>query len=487
MPHSKQEKQRVTTGVPGFDTVLNGGFLKGGAYIVMGHPGSGKTILGNQIAFHHCINGGKTVFVTLLAESHARMLLHLQDMTFFNEDVIGDCLVYLSFYSTMEEEGLGGLLKVLLKTIQEEKASLLVIDGLVSASVAARTPTDFKKFIHGLQVGVEALDCTAVLLTSPSQAGLPNTEHTMVDGVIELSDQLVSLRPLRELAVIKFRGSASFRGRHTMDISEDGITVYPRIETQYAVSATTSPDTHKARTAFGVPSLDKLLHGGLAGGTTTVVLGAAGTGKTLLGVHFLAAGAAKGEMSFGFSFSEPPERLRQKAEGISLAIEPYLEQGKLLLRCQSPLVGSIDSMGNEILETVRRLGVKRIFLDGIDGFQRANLQPPRLQRFVTALTNELVARGCSTMWSHELGHIGSSVLQLPREQLPATIDNLLAIQHVQVDSQLIRILSVLKEFDKTPDRSLREFHISDAGFEVSLSERSTEAIRRTAHQGENDG
>ena len=476
-----QEKIRVTTGIPGLDTVLNGGLLKGGTYIIMGHPGAGKTIMGNQMAFHHVANGGKAVYVTLLAESHSRMLMHLEDMSFLDEDVIGEDLTYLSAYSILEDEGLTGLLNMLLKTLQYSQASLLVIDGLVSASVAAKTPTEFKKFIHGLQVRVESLDCTAVLLTSPGPPQSPNTEHTMVDGVVELTDELVSLRHLRELSVLKFRGSQNLRGKHTLDISDDGITIYPRIETRYAEMVSTA-DAQEERTAFGIESLDALLHGGLIGGSTTVIIGAPGTAKTLLGLHFLAEGASQGRPALGYSLSEQPRRLVEKARRISLDLQPHLDNGNLILRSQSPLSGSLDQMGNDILDTVEQVGAQRVFIDGIDGFQRVNLQPPRLQRFVTALADELTSRGCSVIFSHELGQVGTSALTLQREQLPATIDNMLAIQYVRVNNKLRRVLNVLKEYDHSQQDTVREFYISDHGIDVAPTGQSAEEILHVEKQ-----
>src|SRR6476659_5046186 len=110
-----QPLERVPTGITNLDLILNGGFLRGGVYMVVGAPGAGKTVLGNQLAFNHVARGGKVVFMTLLAETHARMLAHIQLMSFFDPAPIGGNLYYISGYSVLEQEGLAGLLTLIRK------------------------------------------------------------------------------------------------------------------------------------------------------------------------------------------------------------------------------------------------------------------------------------------------------------------------------------------------------------------------------------
>jgi circadian clock protein KaiC len=122
--------KRIPTGVPGLDAVLRGGFLRGGIFIIQGSPGAGKTILGNQICFHHVAKGGRALYVTLLAENHARMLLHIGQLGFFEEAAIPDRLYYVSAYRVLEQEGLPAVLNLLRREVQAREASILVLDGL---------------------------------------------------------------------------------------------------------------------------------------------------------------------------------------------------------------------------------------------------------------------------------------------------------------------------------------------------------------------
>jgi circadian clock protein KaiC len=182
--------ERLSSGVAGLDAILCGGFLRGGTYIVMGPPGAGKTILGNQICFHHVASGGKAIYITLLAESHARMLAHLGTLKFFDPAPIAASLTYVSGYRILEEQGLGGLLDLMRKLIREHRASLLVLDGLVSAEEFAQSELVFKKFIHELNMLVGLVGCTTFLLTNGTKRKVC-PEHTMVDGLIKLSDPLI--------------------------------------------------------------------------------------------------------------------------------------------------------------------------------------------------------------------------------------------------------------------------------------------------------
>ena len=190
---------------------------------MQGPPGAGKTILANQACFHHASTGGHAVYVTLLAESHSRMFGHLRRMAFFNEAAIPDHVYYIGGYSTLASEGLEGLVALIRGAIQKHKATLLIIDGLISAQESSRTDRDFKKFLVEIQTLADLTECTVMLLTNAERANGFFPEHTMVDGVLHLTDELSELRPLRHIRVLKLRGSAPLRGLHSVRITDKGI------------------------------------------------------------------------------------------------------------------------------------------------------------------------------------------------------------------------------------------------------------------------
>ena len=195
--------ERRPTGIEGLDRILEGGLLVAGVYIVQGPPGAGKTILANQTCFNHAATGGHAVYVTLLAESHSRMFAHLRRMAFFDESAIPDRVYYIGGYSALEADGLDALVTLIRGAIQKHKATLLVVDGLISAQESSPSDRDFKKFLHEIQTLADLTGCTVLLLTNAQRARASFPEHTMVDGVLHLTDELSELRPLRHIRVLE--------------------------------------------------------------------------------------------------------------------------------------------------------------------------------------------------------------------------------------------------------------------------------------------
>ena len=154
--------ERLHSAVPGLDLILGGGFFRSGVYIVQGLPGCGKTILANQICYGHVAEGGAAVYVTLLAESHARMIQHLSTLSFFDMKAFPDNLAYISAFHDLESGGLKGLMTVLRREMRTRKVGVLVLDGLVAASEAAPSDLDLKKFVHELQ-SIAVLDRKSVV------------------------------------------------------------------------------------------------------------------------------------------------------------------------------------------------------------------------------------------------------------------------------------------------------------------------------------
>src|SRR3978361_400596 len=239
-----QNIERLTSGVPGLDTILCGGFTKAGLHILLGPPGTGKTTLGNQVCYHHAVSGGRALYVTLLAESIDRMLLHLGTMRFFDGSRLPEQLSYISGLEALNNEGLPGLIALLRREVAAHKATILMLDGLVTAEDHATSATEFKKFIQELQAQAGLYGCTVFLLTSTKGQATP-PEHTMVDGIIELTNVRYGSRTEWGLFVNKLRGSNVLPCRHPFLITPDGLVVYPRIEA--AFHQTTRPDEVRVR------------------------------------------------------------------------------------------------------------------------------------------------------------------------------------------------------------------------------------------------
>jgi circadian clock protein KaiC len=466
--------ERVPTAIPGLDTVLRGGFLKAGIYIVRGDPGAGKTILGNQFCFNHAAAGHHAIYVTLLAETHDRMMQHMQTMSFFEPARIPDGLYYVNGFRVLEEDGIKGFINLLRHEIRTQNATLLVLDGLIAIEESSESDLDFKKFIHELQAHIAIEGCTALLLTN-DRRNTYHPEDTMVDGLIELHDVLFGTQAERELEVRKLRGTDALRGRHSFRITDGGIVVYPRIEALLARPSAVDqwPDE---RCATGVNQLDAMIGGGIPRSTTTLVLGASGSGKTSLGLHFLSRSSAQ-EPGLFFGFYETPLRLRVKAAGIGIKLDGLIEQGHLEILWHPPTEDILDALGNRLVEAVRRRRVKRLVIDGLLGFQEiAADRPHRIGRFLTALANELRVLNVTTVYTAETRNLIGGVIEGPTIGLSTIAENLILLRYVEIRSQLRRLISVVKVRDSDFDSSLREFHITANGIELAPTFDSAEAI-----------
>ncbi|HWB76100.1 MAG TPA: ATPase domain-containing protein, partial [Nannocystaceae bacterium] len=284
--------ERFVTGVDGLDAILRGGLARGGVYLVEGPAGVGKTILANQVAFHHASRGSTALYVTLLAETHARMVLHMRDMSFFDAALLPANVRYLSAFKPLEDEGLSGLLTLLRRSLVEHTPTLLVIDGLGSAEEVAQSHlpsvaradssslrevigiSQFKLFLNELQTIAGMTGCTVLMLSSAEQPLRYRPAHTMVDGIIDLSFDATDLRPVRHVQITKIRGVAQEVGRHVYTIDENGIHVYPRFETQVPDKRELVTQSHGATQpiAFGLPGLDEMIPEGLPSGSMTMLL-----------------------------------------------------------------------------------------------------------------------------------------------------------------------------------------------------------------------
>jgi circadian clock protein KaiC len=385
-------------------------------------------------------------------------------------DLVAKQLHYISGFKVLESEGLGGLLRLIRETVTPKKASLLVMDGLGCAPTEL-PDQEYRKFIHELQALAALSDCTVLMLVNGN--GQTRAEETIVDGIIELRDEVHMLRPLRHLQIKKLRGADPVRGRHTLNISRDGVSVLPRIEAQLLrlpEEARLGPGTE--RVDFGIAGLDAMLEGGLPSCSTTMLLGPTGTGKTILSLQFLAAGAAKGERGMFFGFYERPYTLIEKSRRIGLGLYEA-ERGGLVRFAWEPFgEASIDVLGERLLRLIREHRPDRLCIDGMQGFQQAVDFPERLRAVLSAIVDDLVAQHITSLYTVETPSLFDPLIQLPVDGISAVTHNMLLLRHVEVDGQMHKAINVLKLRDSGFDTAMREFRVTDTGIRVEPAEPS---------------
>lgn len=454
---------RVPTGVPGLDTILGGGFLQGGVYIIQGTPGTGKTTLANQIVFNHAAYGGQALYTTLLTEYHDRLMQHLGGMSFFDAARIPDQVSYLNGFGPLRRDGYQALRDLLRREVMKHKATILILDGFATAQHKEVEEQDLNEFIHELQGIAIATDCTMFLLsTALGTQEMP--EYPIVDGIVELSDQLLGWSSESTLQVLKLRGTSYLRGRHAFRITGNGLLVYPRIEALLARPSRQEPDA-RGTVPSGIGRLDTMLGGGLSAASTTMVMGPSGVGKTTLGLQFLSQ-CSNGEPGLLFGFYETPARLRVKVDRVCQPLGALLDSGLVEALWQPPTDGLLDAYGERLLENVRRRGVQRLVIDGLGAFQSAAADPVRLNQYLAALMNELRALGVTTVYTFTVPDMTGPYIREPVRDLTVPSDNLILMRYVEMGSRLHRLISVLKVSNSDFDPSLYEYVTTGQGLRI---------------------
>ena len=275
-------------------------------------------------------------------------------------------------------------------------------------------------------------------------------------------------RPSVKSRSASFGAVRPLEGRHRYAITAEGIVVHPRLEARVTPSAaeTLAPRT---RQGFGVANLDTMLGGGLLSGTTTILQGTPGSGKTLLGLHFLAAGAmpphpeTAPESALYFGFHETPPRIISAAQQVGLALQPAIDAGHLALLWKPGLVAEPDALADRLLDAVERRGVRRLFIDGFEGFWAAAVEKERMSLFFIALVNALRVRHVTTLVSVEMREIVGGTVRVPTPGVAAVVDNLMLLRAVELRSQLYRLLSIVKERETAADSDHPRVHDFSAG------------------------
>ena len=462
---------RIESGIPGLDRLLNGGLVAGSSYIVQGRPGSGKTIFANQIAFHHAARGGRVLVVTLLSETHERLFQFLSTLSFFERERIGNEMQFVSAFDTLQSEGLDEVVKLLRREISRQKASFLVVDGVLNARSRAETPIDTKKFIAELQGHAAFAGCTVLFLTSAKlDDGSP--EHTMVDGVIELGDDIAGARSVRRLHLRKTRGSSALSGLHEYEITENGVVIHPRLEAVLAHPSTAETLVDE-QLRTGTADLDRVLYGGLYASSNTMLVGPSGSGKTSIGLSFLSQSTVE-EPGLHFGFFETQGRLIRKAKAFGLDLQGQIETGAIQMLWHPTTERLLDALGHRLLDAVRRGKVRRVVIDSLGAMARAAVRRERIAEFFTALTNELRVMEVTVVASWEADNMFDTAAQMPPLELSSIFDTLILLRFAEDQAALRRILSVIKVRDGQYDPSLQELVFTANGLRLIGTSRRAE-------------
>lgn len=488
---------RDATGVPHLDEVLGGGLRRGALVLIMGLPGSGKTTLASQIACAAARNGKTALILTALSESTAKLIVHLRSFSFFDPELIGGPIQFLSLQGTLSQ-GLPATATAILAAARRIRADVVVLDGFRGMRSVDTDPQAAREFLYTVRTTLSTLGATTIIAseTDPRDpAFFPET--TTADVILGLHYSLLGARQFRGIEVIKARTTAPLPGQHALTLSSDGVTVYPQFEERVAASlrgadaetqgaaqrtgrAMTRPSASRERATFGLTQLDAMLSGGIPRATCTLLAGSLGTGKTLLAIYFAMAGVRAGERVVFLGFRESREQLLQAAEPFAIGAEldrALRPAGGLTFLEVPPIRVNADILADRLLRELDRTGAQRLVIDSIAEVERAILRsvdPQRLEDYLAALLETLRLRQVTGLLVKESDKALAATLDFSSDALSVLAENVLLMRQTPYQGQLHRILSILKLRFSDHDSRLREFRIAaPEGLEVLKASESS--------------
>ena len=380
----KSQLARLSTGVRNLDEILSGGMPIGSLTVFAGTPGSGKTILSQQIAFQNANQESKAIFFQTLSEPTAKTLKYLRQFDFFDQKKIDDGYIeFIDLGDILRMDGLEKAIALLMTHVKRFRPSFVVIDSFKVFEDLAKSQGELRKFTYEVAINLMAWDCTTLLLGEFSQEEVDtNPLFSIVDGVIRLKHYAESGEEQRFIQVSKMRGTNHSRDEHTFTINSAGLEIYaPR------VTIRRDPGTDRKmtgngpeRAALGIPTLDELLGEGIPWGSSVLVSGVAGSGKTILCLEFIYRGAVDfNEKGIFFSFEETPERLITAAHGMGWELKEQIEMGniEIVFVPQTEILIERDLL--MMKEKIEKMGAKRVAIDSVSVFVH-KIQSPQAVR-----------------------------------------------------------------------------------------------------------
>ncbi len=459
---------KLATGIQGLDDILQGGFTANRVYLVEGDPGAGKTTFALQFLMEGVRLGEAALYVTLSetkeeleasARSHGWSLdgIDIHELV-PAEDTLKPEAQYTIFHPSEIE--LSETTSAVLEEVERIDPKRVVFDSLSEIRLLAHDALRYRRQVLALKQYFIGRQCTVILLDDKTSNANDLQLQSIVHGVLSLEHLALEYgAERRRLRVIKLRGSRYRGGYHDFNIETGGVVVFPRL-----VAAEHRKEFAKGNATSDVPELDSLLGGGLARGSSTLIIGPAGSGKSTLGAQFAAASASRGEKSAVFIFDEITETYVGRAEGIGTDIQSHIDDNLITLKQIDPAELAPGEFADRVLRAVDRDGARLVIIDSLNGYLHAMPE----ERFLTIQMHELLTslnqRGVVTLLvlaQHGfLGDMGTPV------DVSYLADTVLLLRYFEAEGAVNRAVSVIKKRSGAHENTIREMKITSQGIRV---------------------
>jgi circadian clock protein KaiC len=451
----------IGTGVPGLDAALLGGLPRGNVTLLIGPVGSGKTTLGLQAICEGARLFGEPGLIVLFEVSPEKVTRDARRFGWDLEDFETKGLVKVIYITRQAfEDEIKQPESVLLADARALGVKRIFIDSYGLPHAGNGVPRErFLQLLEGLQR--EAL--TAILsIETVDSAGHPSFELFLGDTVICLGADATSGALVRSIEIKKSRGQPYLTGRHSLDIQDGrGIIVYPRAQARVLVSSAEAATELARRLTCGVPGLDDMLGGGYLPRSSTLVVGASGVGKSVLGLHYLVEGVRCGERGLFATLDEPPDQVVRNAASVGLDLTDALKADMLRIHYESPRELVPDRNFAEIEALVKELRPTRAVLDSISGYRPLFPQHEgRFREFLLALIALMKRYGVTALYNHEnpeFAGIGS--LTGGTAALSSAVDNIILLNWVELGDEYRHAITIAKARATASTRITRECEI----------------------------
>ena len=462
------DQPRARTGVAGLDDILGGGLPTNHLYLLDGEPGTGKTTLGLQFLMEGARKGERGLYVTLsesraeleaVARSHSWTLDGI-DIFELSKDNARDIEESYTIFHPAEVE-LQQTVDEVLKAVEQHNPLRIVFDSLSEMRLLAREPLRFRRQILALKQFFNGRDCTVLLLDDKTAPEGDLQLHSLAHGVIVLEHVALEYgSERRRLQVTKVRGIKFRGGYHDFRIKAGGIEVYPRVlQDEPRVDVSHDRLLSKSR------ALDALLGGGITCGTSTLITGAAGTGKSVLCTQFARAELERGRKVLFYLFDERMSTFRQRAEALDMGVDDARQSGKLRMVQVEPTELSPGEFASQVVRAVENDDVTLVIIDSINGYMQSmpeeRLLPIQIHELLSFLSNNGVM--CiMTLVQH--GIFGNPVDEAVDVSYLA--DTVILLRYFEVNGSVRQAISVVKKRSGDHERTIRECKVDKGGLFV---------------------